>query len=289
MNRRAAVAIGLGVGVAVVMTAPVGAAPSREREAVVAVRPDRALPPNFVSNCAYSHSASDDPIVFPGQPGASHLHDFFANTTTAAGSTAASLGTGGTTCRRRSDTAAYWAPALRESGRTVRPSKVAAYYQLDGKDPATIKAFPAGLRVVAGPAPGRAEFGCAGNRPRVASSITTVPTCPAGQDLVVRIFFPDCWDGRNVDSADHRSHMAYNSAGTCPASHPVPVPRLRLGFHYAGSDGGADATLSSGSAATAHADFFNTWNQAELERLVTRCLNTRVHCGARGPGRPLGR
>ena len=27
------------------------------------------------------------------------------------------------------------------------------------------------------------------------------------------------------------------------------------------------------SASTMHADFWNTWNQAELERLVTRCIN----------------
>src|SRR5262245_50693169 len=31
---------------------------------------------NFVENCRYSHQAPDDPIVFPGQPGASHQHTF---------------------------------------------------------------------------------------------------------------------------------------------------------------------------------------------------------------------
>jgi hypothetical protein len=34
---------------------------------------------------------SDDPIVFPRQPGAAHQHDFFGNTSTNAYSTDASL------------------------------------------------------------------------------------------------------------------------------------------------------------------------------------------------------
>ena len=38
--------------------------------------------PGWITECPYSHSAPDDPIRFPGQPGASHLHDFFGVTTT---------------------------------------------------------------------------------------------------------------------------------------------------------------------------------------------------------------
>jgi hypothetical protein len=41
-----------------------------------------------------------------------------------------------------------------------------------------------------------------------------------------------CWDGKNVDSPDHKSHVAYPSSGTfestgpCPATHPVRLPQL---------------------------------------------------------------
>jgi len=45
----------------------------------------------FVTRCTYSHTLSDDPIVHPNQPGASHSHDFFGNKTTDAFSTLASL------------------------------------------------------------------------------------------------------------------------------------------------------------------------------------------------------
>ena len=42
---------------------------------------------NFVSSCAFSHRAADDPIVFFGKPGASHDHSFVGNTGTNASST----------------------------------------------------------------------------------------------------------------------------------------------------------------------------------------------------------
>ncbi|RWA13653.1 hypothetical protein EKO27_g1447 [Xylaria grammica] len=41
-----------------------------------------------------------------------------------------------------------------------------------------------------------------------------------------------CWDGVNLDSVDHSSHVSYPLSGTfengapCPASHPVPIPQL---------------------------------------------------------------
>jgi uncharacterized protein DUF1996 len=40
-----------------------------------------------------------------------------------------------------------------------------------------------------------------------------------------------CWDGKNLDSPDHKSHVAYPQAtfetgGTCPTSHPVKIPQI---------------------------------------------------------------
>lgn len=46
------------------------------------------------------------------------------------------------------------------------------------------------------------------------------------------ITFPTCWDCVNLDSPDHKSHVAYPSVGTfestaaCPASHPVRLPQV---------------------------------------------------------------
>lgn len=54
--------------------------------------------------------------------------------------------------------------------------------------------------------------------------------CPAG--IMVNLRFPTCWDGVNLDSPDHISHMSYPASGTfesqgpCPASHPVRMPQV---------------------------------------------------------------
>jgi len=54
--------------------------------------------------------------------------------------------------------------------------------------------------------------------------------CPDG--IRGSITFPSCWDGKNLDSPDHRSHMAYSPGGAvlanakCPATHPIRVPQL---------------------------------------------------------------
>ena len=63
--------------------------------------------------CQAAHLGYDDPIVYPGQPGKSHLHQFFGNTLTDANSTFASLrGTGDSTCMGPLNRSAYWIPAM---------------------------------------------------------------------------------------------------------------------------------------------------------------------------------
>ncbi|KAH8879246.1 hypothetical protein GQ53DRAFT_604288, partial [Thozetella sp. PMI_491] len=48
------------------------------------------------------------------------------------------------------------------------------------------------------------------------------------------IIFPNCWDGANVDSPDHRSHMSYatGEGGKCPSDHRLQVPQLILEFEF---------------------------------------------------------
>ncbi|KAF2193920.1 hypothetical protein K469DRAFT_709400 [Zopfia rhizophila CBS 207.26] len=54
--------------------------------------------------------------------------------------------------------------------------------------------------------------------------------CPAG--IMAIHHFPSCWDGKNLDSPDHQSHMystikgGFREAGPCPSSHPVRMPQL---------------------------------------------------------------
>ena len=108
--------------------------------------------------------------------------------------------------------------------------------------------------------------------------------CPdPNKPLFSHIFFPDCWDGVNIDSSDHKSHMAYSNAqGVCPLGYPKEVPLLHLQLRYP-LTGQFAITLSSGTRWTQHADFFNAWDQTRLEQLVDDCLNAGVDCGVDPP------
>jgi hypothetical protein len=239
---------------------------------------------SFASQCMYSHSAPDDPIVFPNQPGASHRHDFFGNTSTNASSSYNSLVNAGTTCHLEGDTGSYWSPALYDSGRLVAPHNALVYYRVGGKDRDTIRAFPAGLQVVAKDQNVRTFWGCGTGTGDSGSRQANIPTCSNGTHLVLRYRFPDCWDGSNLDSADHTSHMAFARGGDCPSSHRRPLPMLTMNIHYPGSDGGDVVLGSPNMPVTPHADFFNSWDQEELRRLVRVCLNAGRSCQTKPPG-----
>ena len=62
--------------------------------------------------------------------------------------------------------------------------------------------------------------------------------------------FPQCWNGRDLDSADHKSHMAYPVNAACPSTHPVPVPKLRQVLRYPVSGNPAAFRLVLGTPAT---------------------------------------
>jgi hypothetical protein len=228
----------------------------------------------FAVVCGFSHRNQDDPIVFPNQPGRSHDHTYFGNTATNARSTPNSLrASGGTTCRLRADTAAYWAPTLFVSGRAVRPLGSVVYYIRRTLEP--VRAFPANLEVIAGSAAARSAQGervtfwsCGRRDVRRSASI---PTCES-PSLRLIVNFPNCWNGTQLDSANHQSHLAYSNNGVCPASHSVEVPAIQLQIFY-GVSGGGTAELASGGDFSGHADFVNAWDQPTLERLVDRYLN----------------
>ena len=246
---------------------------------------------NFVETCRFSHSAPDDPIVFPGQTGASHDHTFVGNRSTSASSTYESLRASGTTCRRKADTAAYWVPTLLKGTTPVLPDGATIYYRRGTF--AAVEPFPDNLRMIAGdakataPQPGRVTFWNCGVLAGVPRS-STIPACPAGGTSFLRLHirFPNCWNGTRLDSDDHQSHMAYSVRGRCPSTHPVAVPAIELIVRYrslgatqGASDGAVSPALASGGQWSAHGDFLNAWRPAALERLVDGCLNALVHCG----------
>jgi hypothetical protein len=88
--------------------------------------------------------------------------------------------------------------------------------------------------------------------------------------------FPTCWDGVNIDSDDHMSHVSYDLDGgsfdgRCPESHPVKLPKIQFFFRIIEYRGGYH-TFADGSSIY-HADYFSGWNQTELQNVLDTCEN----------------
>jgi hypothetical protein len=245
--------------------------------------------------CNHTHSAPDDPIVFPAQAGRSHLHDFFGNISVTADTTTRSLLQATSSCLKgmdQVDKAAYWTPALLHNGRPVTgppdEHRIDAYYSVSDK-PLPVRPMPVGLRMIAGESTARSpqpidivHYNCLRypQGGQVTQSSSTIPSCPTGSYLSAKIVFPGCWDGRNLDSADHRSHMAYPVKGQCPVSHQVGLPTLAIRLRWKTARGipGSQLSLSSGGQHSMHADFWNAWSPSVMQWLVDNCLNGMRNC-----------
>jgi len=246
----------------------------------------------FVLRCGYSHSLMDDPIVFPGQPGASHLHDFFGNTSVDASSTFGSMLAGETTCRVPSDTAGYWAPTAFMDGVQVKPGVMRIYYL--GPVFGTVETIPAGLQMVGGnkeaqsPAENpHVSWSCGQTKsvstPKKDTPYDCTPWATYGfvDGIVATVDFPSCWNGTGLRPED----VTYPFGGSCPAGFGHTIPKLSERVHYGvmnpvAPDGTLAFTLSSGPWYSLHADFWNTWQQERLDQLVTDCLIAKTHCGS---------
>lgn len=224
--------------------------------------------PYYAIGCSFSHRNNDDPLVFPGQPGKSHNHTYIGNRSVSAATTTTSLLGGRSTCESEFDSSAYWLPTLFVGTDDITPLTSIVYYVNRSRE--RISAPPSGLVMIAGNADATTRqpkgivswsCGAVGAKPR----FHVIPACGADEMLQLQVAFPNCWDGRRLDSPDHKSHVRYASRGLCPASHPVALPQLILIVLYPPVPRGSQ--VASGKFGT-HADFMNGWDQAELERLV---------------------
>lgn len=244
----------------------------------------------FHSDCTFNHRAQDDPIVFFRGPGQSHSHDFLGAYVTA-GSTNESIRWGPTSCDRTDtpygtvDRSGYWFPTVYVDDRPVAPVNGTMGYAAGRRDVQSIVPFPDGLRVIAGVAAGGRQevngqrvyfWECETQTVAPAVGPGLAPTCDGNLMLTLR--FPDCWNGVDLDSRDHRGHMAYSTQGACPRTHPVLVPALQVRLRYP-TPGGPSLRLASGDLTTTHGDFMNGWDPDKLAGLVRRCLNADMYCG----------
>ena len=248
--------------------------------------------PEFNASCTYSHSHPDDPIIFPGLPGASHLHTFLGNNSADAYTTTASLlANAGTTCGPATDLSAYWIPTLFENDRAVEPSSVVVYYGSRLTDATKTVPFPQGFRMIAGdaklqtptPAGSVNAFYCAGPGGEIGRSADgNWPVCASTATMMFHLVFQDCWDGKHLDSPTHKAHIAYSYDGTCKGDYPVAIPNLSFLITYPTSGSTAGFRLASGLASSMHGDAFFAWNNRAQSERVKNCIVQRAKCNTNG-------
>jgi hypothetical protein len=249
---------------------------------------------------------SDNVIVAPGVVnGAHHVHDYVGNDSTSGASTDESLAAAGTTCNGGDLSTYYW-PVLRERG-TVGPDANAdgggrdgnvgevltassAEIVYRGNPRAKVTAMPRFLRIITGdakaftngPANANAKWTCTGFEDRVT---TKYPLCPRGSMVLRLADFQSCWDGKNTDSDNHRSHIVFqlpDNSGRCPKG-TVAVPQLTIKLAYRVPPGrsfsldGFPEQLHN--PITDHNDFINVMPE-NLMAFAVDCINSGRNCSA---------
>jgi len=111
--------------------------------------------------------------------------------------------------------------------------------------------------------------------------IKAVLTAESG--LRAQIVMPSCWDGKNLDSPNHKSHVAYPSLinnGKCPSSHPKRFITLFYEYLYDikkfDNEWVSDKhpfVFSNGDPTGYgfHGDFVNGWDIPTLKKAIDTC------------------
>jgi len=249
----------------------------------------------FTVNCVPLTIQRSDPIVNPGIPGL-HVHSVIGGNAfqRTMGPFEANTMANSTTCDKAIDHSNYWVPQLYHQRADkmweLVPWRGAAVYYLlracnysataRNCDNAGIPlAFPYGFRMVAGDAYRRTY-----NESDKAQKAVSI-VCLGGQGgrfnglpphhcdtIRAQVFFPSCWDGVNLDSADHKSHVAYPAigdynTGVCPASHPVALFSIFFEFFFVTNTFTDTKFAFANGDATGygyHGDFVMGWTNRDL-------------------------
>ncbi|PWN26105.1 WSC-domain-containing protein [Jaminaea rosea] len=244
-----------------------------------------------------------DPIIAPnGISG--HTHAFVGSAAIQPGQ---DVNTMCTTSPVKADLSKYWAPQLyyyngdTRKFASINLGTVNTYYlnrggPKMGEDSTSLQPFPKGLKMIAGSAmlfdapnsdPIKAKavsFVClGGNNPQT----TTLPTGVCSGGMRAQIVFPSCWNGKDLDSDDHQSHVAYPiggqaDTGDCPSTHPIKFMTLFYEFIY--DTGSLQGSVTKGNSSSGfvlangdaigysfHADFVSDWDTTVLKAAIDEC------------------
>ncbi|MGY0066879.1 DUF1996 domain-containing protein [Streptomyces sp. QTS137] len=214
---------------------------------------------SFTTECGTNENElrnSDNVIVAPGvSNGAQHQHDYVGNQANTAFASDEDLAGGETTCQNQGDRSSYFWPVLRiqdgtqdidqgqpgggqdgNVGKIVEPSQ--AELKFVGNRTSDVVAMPTALRIITGDAKAftnglnnaNTAWSCTGFEDRQVTD--KYPICPEGSSVVRTSAFQSCWDGQNIDSANHRTHVDFVEAdGSCSNGFQA-IPQLQVRLVY---------------------------------------------------------
>ncbi|KAJ3991980.1 hypothetical protein F5050DRAFT_1699958 [Lentinula boryana] len=255
-----------------------------------------------------------DPILSPGAV-SGHTHSVVGGSNFGMNITTDSLRDSQCTSMPiEQDKSNYWYPHLyfqhkNGSFSALDVGNVMYYLYNDAEDgqPNTVQAFPDNFRMISGDMTLRSynassyaqqavTFLCLDfNGDSTKYNMLPPVSCPSG--VRAQINFPMCWDGKNVDSADHKSHVAFPSggpdSGTCDdPAFPVTIPRVFIEGYW--STGEWDAIRDTDAMNSTqpyvfsygdptgygyHADFYNGWESGILQNVLDKCACTSAGFG----------
>ncbi|MGY5632120.1 DUF1996 domain-containing protein [Streptomyces sp. UC1A3] len=270
----------------------------------------------FTTDCGVNENDlfnSDNLIAAPGvDNGAHHVHDYVGNQDNDAFSSDEDLANADTSCRNQGDRSTYYWPVLRlqdgteefdandqgggaegNVGRILKPAR--AELRFVGNQQGDVVAMPKFLRIITGDAKSftngdanaNSSWSCTGFEDRQVTD--KYPLCPEGSQVVRTANFQSCWDGQNIDSANHRDHMAFvQEDGGCPNGFQA-VPQLQVRLVYdiptpVVENGQVRNPYAVDSfpeqlhkPITDHNDFINVMDENLMDEVV-RCINSGEDC-----------
>ncbi len=273
---------------------------------------------SFTTRCgvnANKNHNTDNVIVAPGVTnGAHHEHDYVGNQKVNAFSTNDSLLAAPSSCQNQSDLSAYYWPVVRVQdgsqefdanalgggkegnvGKILTPQSAQIKYV--GSPASKVVAMPQFLRIITGDAKtltnglanANAHWSCTGFENKVQLT-EQYPICPQGSNVVRTFAFQSCWDGVNIDSANHRTHVAFAdpASGVCGNGFKA-IPQLTMRLVYKITP----PTIQNGvvknayavdgfpeqlhKASTDHDDFISV-TKNNLAAKIANCINTGKKC-----------
>ncbi|KAM0747454.1 hypothetical protein T439DRAFT_349869 [Meredithblackwellia eburnea MCA 4105] len=226
-----------------------------------------------------------------------------------------------TSCQVKQDLSNYWYPHLyfhwkNGSFTAVDGGTLLVYYlpRNNSADKDKVQAFPDGFRMLAGnpyvrsydpnsEEPKAIGWNCIGGGGR--NPWFPTENCPVRHVFLLflvfhtdfsnskdgmrgEVMFPSCWNGKDLDSSSHQSHVAYpegGESGACPEGYPVRIETLFFEMWWSVDGfktnwGEAMNTtmpwvLSTGDPTgySLHGDFLNGWDRTILQKAIDTCTS----------------